>query len=126
MTKLPNLVFFGSGPVGQAALRGLIKDGFSIEAIITKPRSERHHGSMPVEDFAKEYTIPYFTPATKRELTALFDGHDFISTLGVVVDYGIIISHEVIASFKFGIVNSHFSLLPQWRGADPITFLILS
>ena len=25
-----------------------------------------------------------------------------------------------------GIINSHFSLLPQWRGADPITFAILS
>jgi methionyl-tRNA formyltransferase len=25
-----------------------------------------------------------------------------------------------------GIINSHFSLLPEWRGADPITFAILS
>jgi len=25
-----------------------------------------------------------------------------------------------------GIINSHFSLLPEWRGADPITFSILS
>lgn len=25
-----------------------------------------------------------------------------------------------------GIINSHFSLLPEWRGADPISFAILS
>jgi methionyl-tRNA formyltransferase len=43
-----------------------------------------------------------------------------------VVDYGILIGQEVIETFPLGIVNSHFSLLPQWRGADPITFAILS
>lgn len=48
------------------------------------------------------------------------------SRLGVLVDYGIIVSSTVINYFPLGIVNSHFSLLPEWRGADPITFSILS
>jgi methionyl-tRNA formyltransferase len=69
---------------------------------------------------------PLFTPANKHELSDLFAAHTFSSTCGVVVDYGIIISKEVINCFPKGIVNGHFSLLPQWRGADPITFAILS
>ncbi|HET6925149.1 MAG TPA: formyltransferase family protein [Candidatus Saccharimonadales bacterium] len=48
------------------------------------------------------------------------------SKLGVLIDFGIIVSQKVIDSFPLGIVNSHFSLLPEWRGADPITFSILS
>jgi methionyl-tRNA formyltransferase len=46
--------------------------------------------------------------------------------LGIVIDYGFIINQDVIDYFPLGIVNSHFSLLPEWRGADPITFAILS
>ncbi len=42
------------------------------------------------------------------------------------MDYGIIMKKAVIDLFPLGIVNSHFSLLPQWRGADPITFSVLS
>jgi methionyl-tRNA formyltransferase len=44
----------------------------------------------------------------------------------VLIDFGIIVAQDVIDSFELGIVNSHFSLLPEWRGADPITFSILS
>lgn len=50
----------------------------------------------------------------------------FHSQLGVVIDYGVIMSEAVIQSFALGTINSHFSLLPKWRGADPITFSILS
>lgn len=48
------------------------------------------------------------------------------SRLGIVIDYGFIINQDVIDYFPLGIINSHFSLLPEWRGADPITFSILS
>ena len=46
--------------------------------------------------------------------------------LGILIDFGIIISQKVISYFHKGIVNSHFSLLPRWRGADPISFAILN
>ncbi|HSE60934.1 MAG TPA: methionyl-tRNA formyltransferase [Candidatus Saccharimonadales bacterium] len=107
-------------------LEGLVAAGFAFEAIITKPRAEKHKGSVPVLDFAKAHHLPFFTPVNKTELSELFRSHRFKSPAGLVVDYGIIISQDVIASFPKGIVNSHFSLLPQWRGADPITFSVLS
>jgi methionyl-tRNA formyltransferase len=46
--------------------------------------------------------------------------------VGVLIDFGIIVGQDVIDYFPFGIVNSHFSVLPEWRGADPISFAILS
>lgn len=124
MNTLPKIVFFGSGPVASATLEGLLPH-FSIEAIITKPRPEGHHGSVPVLELAEAKKLPVFTPRNKAELTELFASAAFTAPLGLVVDYGIIISHSVINYFAKGIINSHFSLLPEWRGADPITFSIL-
>ena len=125
MTKSSKIVFFGSGPVATATLEALWPH-FEFEAIITKPRAEGHHGSVPVLAFAQEHKAVMFTPKSKQELTDLIAQKHFSSAIGLVVDYGIIISKQVIDSFPRGIVNSHFSLLPEWRGADPITFAVLS
>jgi methionyl-tRNA formyltransferase len=119
-------VFFGSGPVAAATLQELLDAGLVFEAIITKPRAEGHRGSVPVLELAQAKSLPTFTPTNKAELTDLFANHAFSSPVGLVVDYGIIIAKSVIESFPKGIVNSHFSLLPEWRGADPITFSVLS
>lgn len=126
MARSSTIVFFGSGPVAAATLRGLLEAGFVFEAIITKPRPQGHRGSVPVLEMAEEYNLTVFTPQNHRSLTDLFKTRSFKSPVGLVVDYGIIIAGEVIKSFPKGIINSHFSLLPEWRGADPITFSVLS
>lgn len=126
MTKQsPTVIFFGSGPVAAESLRLLAQD-FTIEAVVTKPVPEHHRGTAPVIELAKELNLPYVTPANKKELTTLFVRKPFESSIGIVIDYGIIIEQPVLDYFPFGIINSHFSLLPEWRGADPITFSILS
>src|SRR3990167_7020947 len=126
MTMTESLIFFGSGPVGRATLEALINAGFDIEAVITKPKPEHHRGDMPVLDFAQAKNLTIFTPKNEAELEDLFKTPRFKSSVGVVVDYGLMISTFIINFFELGIVNSHFSLLPRWRGADPITFAILS
>lgn len=125
MSQSLKIVFFGSGPVACATLE-YVFEHFDVEAVITKPRQPHHRGSVPVLEFAEQHNIKTFTPTTKIDLANLFNNTTFESPVGLVVDYGIIISKSVIDSFPKGIVNSHFSLLPEWRGADPITFSILS
>ena len=119
------IVFFGSGPVAAESLEFLAQH-FDIEAVITKARPIYHRHNAPVEELAKKLKLPTFFANNKQELNNLIIKQPFKSQLGIVVDYGVIISEQVINSFQLGIVNSHFSLLPQWRGADPITFSILS
>ena len=121
----PTIVYFGSGPLAAKSLQYL-HTHFSVEAVITKPRAKHHKGPVPVIEFCETHKLRYFTPATKLELSELFRHTSFTSRLGIVIDYGIIIEREVIDSFPLGIINSHFSLLPEWRGADPITFSLLS
>lgn len=120
-----SLVFFGSGPVAAQSLQ-LLAQVFEVEAVITKPKPSHHRGGFPVIELADSLGLKMFTPANKKELTELFTDRPVASKIGVVIDYGLIITQEVIDYFPLGIVNSHFSLLPEWRGADPITFSILS
>jgi len=119
------IVFFGSGPVAAKALSLLTKN-FTIEAIVSKPKPVGHHGDFPVLSLANKLNLKTFTVSNKQELSELFKNKPVKGRLGVVIDFGIIINQDVIDYFAFGIVNSHFSLLPEWRGADPITFSILS
>lgn len=97
-----------------------------VEAVITKPRPSHHKEPAPVLELCEELGLSVYIPADKTELTQLVQQTTFTSQLGLVIDYGIIIAKEVIDAFPLGIVNSHFSLLPSWRGADPITFAVLS
>lgn len=120
-----SIVYFGSGPLAATSLE-FLHDHFDIECVVTKPRPPHHKGSVPVIEFCVTHKLRYITPGSKAELTAHIAKERFRSRVGVVIDYGIIIGREVIETFPLGIVNSHFSLLPQWRGADPITFAILS
>lgn len=120
-----SIVYFGSGPLAAVSL-AYLHEHFAIECVITKPRALHHKGSVPVIDYCVKHNLRHITPATKAELAAHISQERFVSRMGVVIDYGIIISRDVIETFPLGIVNSHFSLLPEWRGADPITFAILS
>ncbi len=121
----PEFVFFGSGPVAAQSLELLAKE-FNIEAVVTKPKPAHHKGDFPVLDIAKKLDLPVHTVSSKAELSELVSKKPFKSTLGVLIDFGIIVSQDVIDYFPLGIINSHFSILPEWRGADPITFSILS
>lgn len=112
------VVFFGSGPVAAKSL-ALLLQHTQVEAVVTKPTT--------LQEMAKVAgNIPVLTVQSKKELNDLIDSEHFTSDLGVLIDFGIIVSHYVISYFPLGIVNSHFSILPEWRGADPITFAILS
>ena len=119
------IVFFGSGPVAAASLACLLEH-FDVEVIITKAVPAHHKEPAPVETLAKTTDIELLFANSRAELDKIFSSRSFKSRLGVIVDYGVIVSQAVIDAFELGIVNSHFSLLPEWRGADPITFAILS
>lgn len=119
------VVFFGTGPVAAASLDS-IRHLFHIEAVITKSTPAHHKHVAPVEALAKTHNFPLLFANTRRELDDILSKQNFKSQVGIIVDYGVIVSKVVIDSFEYGIINSHFSLLPQWRGADPITFSLLS
>jgi len=122
---MDRVVFFGTGPVAAKSLQLLAKN-FEIEAVVTKPKPEHHRGNFPVLDVAEELQLPVKTVTNKADLSELLAQNPLTSPVGVLIDFCIIVTQDVLDYFPKGIVNSHFSLLPEWRGADPITFSILS
>jgi methionyl-tRNA formyltransferase len=115
--KSTSIVFFGSGPVAADSLR-FLNETFTIEAVVTKPVTEEEMKQITP-------STPIHTVKNRQELTDFVATKPFQSNVGIIVDFGIIVEQPVIDYFFQGIVNSHFSLLPRWRGADPISFSIL-
>lgn len=114
-----SIVFFGSGPVAAQSL-ALLTKSYRIEAIITKPATVQEMAITIANE------VPVYAVSNKRELDELITTQAFTSRLAILIDFGIIVSRTVIDAFPLGIINSHFSVLPEWRGADPISFAILS
>jgi methionyl-tRNA formyltransferase len=105
----------------------LLAQSFSIEAVITKPLVNHNHSGITVQSVAKRLNRPIIIEASdKIELSRKIIASTFSSRVAVLIDFGIIVAQDVIDTFPMGIVNSHFSILPEWRGPDPITFAILS
>jgi len=112
------IVFFGSGPVAAASLSNLLKLA-NIEFVVTKSSTKTEMSQIAGD-------IPVFTANSREELDELIEKQKPTSRLGILVDYGVIVSKKIIDTFPLGILNSHFSLLPELRGADPISFAILT
>ena len=83
-------------------------------------------GMPPVKELALEHNIPVYQPAKARD-------EEFINTLKeinpdliIVVAYGQILPKALLDIPKFGCVNVHVSLLPKYRGAAPINWVIIN
>ncbi len=120
-----SIVFIGSGPVAAKSLQ-LLSKSFLIEAVLTKPQPKHHKTTFPVLAIANHLNLPVHTVSSNAEISKLIATKPFKSKIAVLIDFGILVGLDAINYFPFGIVNSHFSLLPEWRGADPITFALLS
>jgi methionyl-tRNA formyltransferase len=104
--------------------------GFEVVAVVTQPDRPAGRGKQftpsPVKVFATEKGIPVFTPERLRQDDALIDAiaalaPDFIVTIA----FGQILPTRVLKIPKGGVVNVHASLLPAYRGANPIQWAIL-
>jgi methionyl-tRNA formyltransferase len=127
MNTSPTIIFFGTEDFSLTALTGLIKAGYNIAAVVTKPDSKKGRGQIltppSVKVLAQRYDIPVWQPARLTDLTE--DIQALQPVTGVLVSYGKIIPQSIISLFTPGIINVHPSLLPMYRGPSPIESAIL-
>lgn len=126
------VVFFGTPDIGLKSLDYLNKsDNIEILAVVTqpdKPAGRGHKLQMsPIKKYAIENNIPVFQPKSIRkepeiqaELKKLEP--DFFVTFA----FGQILSQEVLDIPKYETINLHASLLPKYRGANPIQRAIIN
>ncbi len=123
------VLFMGTPEISATCLKGLIDGGVNVIGAVTGEDKIRGRGKTltptAVKALASEFGIPVYTPKTLR-------GEEFINTLKeinpdiiVVVAYGKILPASVIDYPKYGCINLHVSLLPEYRGAAPMQRVIM-
>lgn len=126
------IVFFGTPDIGLKSLEYLYNsDKIDVLAIVTqpdKPAGRGHKLQMsPIKKFAVEKNIPVFQPKSIRKE---FDIQEELKKLEpdffVTFAFGQILSQEVLDIPKYETINLHASLLPRYRGANPIQRAIIN
>jgi methionyl-tRNA formyltransferase len=123
------ILFMGTPDFALPTLRALCENGYEVVGAITqpdKPKGRGHHLTPPpIKVYAQENNIPVYQPATLR-------GDEFAAVLAeldpemiVVVAFGKILPQNVLDYPKYGCVNVHGSLLPEYRGAAPMQRAII-
>ena len=127
-----NIVFFGTPDIGLPSLEHFYNsDKFKVLAVVTQPDKPSGRGHKltpsPIKKFAVEHDIAVFQPKSIRkepeEIEALKALEpDFFVTFA----FGQILSQEVLDIPKYETINLHVSLLPKYRGANPIQRAIMN
>lgn len=111
----------GTPEFSVSVLEKLVKN-VNVIGVVTQPDKPvgRKHilTPSPVKLASAEYNLPLFQPnSLRREYQEILDLHpDLIVTCA----YGQMLPKEVLDYPKYGCVNVHASLLPEYRGGAPI------
>ena len=123
------ILFMGTPDFAVFSLNALIEAGHEICGVVTQPDKPKGRGYVltppPVKLVAEEAGIPVYQPTTLRDegFAALLAELD--PEICVVVAYGKILPLNVLEYPKYGCVNVHGSLLPEYRGAAPMQRAII-
>ena len=125
------IVFMGTPDFARDSLSAIYDAGHEISAVITVPDKPKGRGMKlipcEVKEYAIEKNIKVYQPEKLRENKEIVDIlKDINPDVICVVAYGKIIPKEILEIPKYGCVNVHPSLLPQYRGSAPIQWAILN
>ncbi len=127
-----DIVFFGTPAIALKSLEYLYNsDKINVLAVVTqpdKPAGRGHKISMsPIKQFALDKGLALFQPKSIRKEPEIQEelkklNPDFFVTFA----FGQILSQEVLDIPKYETINLHASLLPKYRGANPIQRAIIN
>ncbi len=126
------VVFFGTPQIAIKSLEYLYNcEDIEVLAVVTQPDKLAGRGHKltmsPVKQFAIEHNLPVFQPKSIRKEPEIQEelkklNPDFFVTFA----FGQILSQEVLDIPKYETINLHASLLPRYRGANPIQRAIIN
>lgn len=124
------IVFMGTPDFAVPSLEKLI-EVYGVEAVFTQPDRPKGRGKKfaysPVKEVTVRNNIKVFQPERLKEDKEAIEylkelNPDFI----IVVAFGQILTKEVLDIPKYGCINLHASLLPMYRGAAPLNWVIIN
>lgn len=123
------ILFMGTPDFALFSLKAIHQSSHKVIGVVTQPDKPKGRGYTltppPVKVYALEQNIPVYQPSTLRdaEFAELLSRLD--PDIIVVVAYGKILPGNVLEYPKYGCVNVHGSLLPEYRGAAPMQRAII-
>ncbi|MGI8517544.1 MAG: methionyl-tRNA formyltransferase [Acidimicrobiia bacterium] len=122
----PRIAFIGTPQSAVPSLAALTEIG-SVQLVVTRPDRPRGRSGQPqpspVKAAAGELAIEVYEANRGRDLRPEWFAN---LDLAVVVAFGVLIPADLLSRPAHGFINVHFSLLPRWRGASPVTAAIVA
>ena len=124
------LVFMGTPDFAVPALAALAAGGHEISAVVTQPDKPKGRGKAmqmpPVKEEALALGIPVLQPERIRDNGPFLEELKRIGPDAIVVAaFGQLLPTEILTLPRYGCINIHASLLPKYRGAAPIQWVII-
>ncbi len=126
------IIYLGTPEIAVPSLEYFImKDDVEVQAVITQPDKPAGRGHKvvppPVKIMAKTKAIPVFQPKLIRKDEALINHlKELKPDAFIMVAFGQILSKELLDIPRLGTINLHSSLLPKYRGPNPIQWAIIN
>lgn len=123
------VVFMGTPDFSVPTLQAMI-DHHEVIGVVTQPDKPKGRGKSmaypPVKEKALEYDLPVYQPKRARDPEFIEILKQLNPDVIVVVAFGQILPKEILDIPKYGCINGHASLLPMYRGAGPIQWVIIN
>jgi methionyl-tRNA formyltransferase len=123
------IVFMGTPQFAVPSLDALVLAGCDIVAVVTAPDKPAGRGQKMSESAVKQYAvangIPVLQPVKLKDPDFIEQLKAFEADLQVVVAFRML--PEIVWNMPpKGTINLHASLLPQYRGAAPINWVLIN
>jgi len=118
-----NILFIGIYGLGAQALDALLRRGCKVVGVVTKP--DRGPGQSALFSLIERERLPVFMPESPREASFLDRVEALKPDLVAVAGYHLRIPLRLLRLPPRGILNTHLSLLPRYRGPSPWKWAII-
>ena len=119
------ILFLGMPDMAIICLSKLVAEGFNIVGVVPPHFTEATYGLMC--NFTKSLRLPLITyERTMDELDFIHKVRQLDADIAVVCSYNKKFPPELLKTVKGGFVNCHPSLLPDYRGANPYSNVIIN
>ena len=124
-----SIIFMGTPNFALECLKKLLQKKYKIIGVITAPDRKQGRGRKiiysPVKEYALSKNINIYQPLNLKE-------EDFINSMKKIKpDLFVVVAFRMLPKILFNIpkegsINLHASILPNYRGAAPINWVIIN
>lgn len=127
--KKLRIIFLGTPEFAVESLKILVENNYNMVGVITSADQPAGRGlklkQSPIKEFALQHQLKVMQPAKLNDPAFLEEVKQLQADLQIVVAFRMM-PQALWSMPRFGTVNLHASLLPQYRGAAPINRAIMN